>query len=117
MRRLAEIRRKQPALRYGRQYFRGISGDGKAFGCPKEGKATLAFSRVLDTDEILIAMNLDTEPRKDWVEVDPILSCAGSEMVDLAGGPTIKVERTASGVTAVRVPLQGRRFGIYKVGD
>lgn len=114
--RLTEVRRQQPALRYGRQYFRGISGNGKDFGCPKEGKATLAFSRVLDTDEILIAMNLDTEPRNDWVEVDPILSCTGREMVDLTGGPSIKVEKTEGGVTAVRVPLDGRRFGIYKVG-
>src|SRR5574337_1021925 len=65
--RIAAVRRREPALRYGRQYFREISGNGTDFGYPIDGRCTLAYSRILDDTEIVIAMNLDTLPRQDYV--------------------------------------------------
>ena len=106
--------RSGPPLRYGRQYFREISGNGKDFGCPKDGKATLAYSRVLDTDEIVICLNLDTEPRSDWVLVDGKLTAPGRQAFDLLGRlPPMKVER-AGDFGAIRVPLAGRSAAILK---
>jgi glycosidase len=111
---LAKVRREQPALRYGREYFREISGDGKNFGCPKDGNCTLAFSRVLDTDEVLIAINLDQKPRNDYVLVDSRLSSAGHPVKDLLAGTTpLKIQDCGS-KAAIRVPLQGREIRILK---
>lgn len=101
-------------MRYGRQYFREISGNGKDFGCPEDAKVTLAYSRVLDTDEIIVCLNLDPEPRSDWVLVDPKLTAPGREVVDLLGKlQPIKVQR-AGDFGAVRVPLAGRSVAILK---
>ena len=62
--RVAAIRQKEPALRYGRQYFRESSGNGFDFGYPIDGRCILAYSRILDDTEILIAMNLEFNPKK-----------------------------------------------------
>ena len=112
--RVAQVRRAEPALRYGRQYFRDISGDGEHFGTPTAGKATLAWSRVLDSEEILVAMNLDTQRRSDWVLVDPALSAPFSRFSDLLDpGKTYTVEATPGGA-AVRLPLEPRTMVILK---
>jgi glycosidase len=112
--RVARVREAEPALRYGRQYFRDISGDGEHFGTPTTGKTTLAFSRVLDTDEILVAFNVDTEPREDWVLVDPMLSPSATPMRDvLSGGGTFPVQKTPAGA-AVRLPMEARSMVILK---
>jgi glycosidase len=114
---VARIRHAEPALRYGRQYFRDISGNGKDFGCPTTGQSTLAFSRLLDTDEILITLNLDAKPRADWVLVDAILTPPGSKMIDLLnGGDPHPVKAAGEGLAAVQVKLQGHSMAILKKG-
>jgi len=80
---IMSVRTRQSALRYGRQYFREISGNGIDFGHPLDGHCTLAFSRILDTEEILVVMNLDNQPRNDYVTVDYKLSSPGRTMTDL----------------------------------
>jgi glycosidase len=112
---VANIRAAEPALRYGRQYFRGISGDGEHFGCPTVPRATMAFSRVLDTEEVLICLNLDPEPRNDWIEVDANLSPPGSAMTDLISGGEPHPVKQVGKIAAVQVRLEGRRFAILKV--
>lgn len=55
---LSKLREGNPALRYGRCYFREISGNGKDFGLPYTSKGdVIAFSRILSTQEILIVAN------------------------------------------------------------
>ncbi len=83
IRAVARVRAAQPALRYGRQYFREISGDGEHFGPAIDSDATLAYSRILDAEEILVAMNLAGHPRADFVTVDAALSPPGQVMRDL----------------------------------
>jgi len=80
---IAGLRAQQPALRYGRQYFREISGDGVHFGQPVDGRCTLAWSRILDTEEVLIALNLDSQARNDHITVDSKLSAPGSVLENL----------------------------------
>ena len=58
--RLARLRREQPALRYGRFYFRPLSGNGTDFGISPYAGGVLAFSRVLDEQELLIVANTHT---------------------------------------------------------
>jgi len=59
MRRLTAVRGEQPALRYGRQYFRPLSGDGIHFGLSTFRNGVLAFSRILNDQEVLVVANTD----------------------------------------------------------
>ena len=49
IRQVSAVRQQQPALRYGRQYFRPISGNGVQFGMSTFAPGVLAFSRILAT--------------------------------------------------------------------
>lgn len=52
-------------------YFREISGNGRDFGLPQGQPCTLAFSRILAGEEVLIAYNTSTTKRRnDFVIVD-----------------------------------------------
>ncbi len=111
---IAEIRTKEPALKYGRQYFREISEDGRWFAYPDNGQSTLAFSRILDTDEVIVAINLDSAPRQDCITVDINLTPPGSKLINiLAGGKSLAVKES-SGRAYVRVPLQGHKMAILR---
>ncbi len=110
---VAYVRAHEPALRYGRQYFRSISGDGAAFGAP-EGQATLAWSRVLDDDEVIVALNLQADRREDAVEVDAGRTPPGGHVADLMNDAEYVVEQNDDGVAFVRVPLPGHGIAILK---
>jgi len=93
---LAKIRREQPALRYGRMHFREVSWDGRSFAHPSLAHrlAMIAFSRLLDQDEILVAINLSSEERRIWVGVEEGLYPSGGEMVSLMRGvPRVPVRK------------------------
>jgi glycosidase len=78
---IAAIRKQSPALRYGRFYFRPISGDGKNFGVSAFSNGTLAFSRILMDQEILVVANTDTvNPVTVNVIVDLTLHLAGESL-------------------------------------
>lgn len=78
---IAKIRRECPALRYGRFYFRPVSGDGKNFGVSPYNGGVLAFSRILMDQEILVAANTDTQNAHSLnVIVDLTLHGAGDAL-------------------------------------
>jgi glycosidase len=58
---LAALRRAHPALRYGRQYLRPVSGNGSQFGISTTFPGVLAFSRVLSDREMLVVANTQTQ--------------------------------------------------------
>ncbi len=58
---LSAIRLKKPSLRYGRQYFRPISGDGVNFGISNYPNGVLAYSRVLSDLETVVVANTSTQ--------------------------------------------------------
>jgi glycosidase len=64
IRQAAAVRQRQPALRYGRQYFRPLSGDGQHFGPSPYAGGVLAFSRILQDQEVLVVAN--TNPQAAW---------------------------------------------------
>jgi glycosidase len=111
---LAEIRLQQPALRYGRQYFRELSGNGSDFGHPLDGHCTLAYSRILDTEEILVAMNLDNQPRNDFVTVDHKLSSPGRQMTDLLSPSEHYLVQENNGRACVQIPLPAHGMALLK---
>lgn len=74
---LSAIRHGEAALRYGRQYFRPLSGDGAHFGISRFCGGVLAFSRILNAEEVVVVANTSTQD-----------SWSGEVIVDLTLNPT-----------------------------
>lgn len=115
---VAKLRQQLPALRYGRQYFREISGDGEHFGYPQDGHCTLAYSRILDLQEIVVLLNLDNAPRNDAITIDRNLNPLGHKLINLLKPHDLHdVQQTGDGRRFVRVPLQAHEVAILKFGS
>jgi glycosidase len=77
--RIAEIRRREAALRYGEIFLRPVSGDGVNFGISPFPKGVIAFSRILDGKEAIVVANTSvSETARLYVLVDAQLGKAGS---------------------------------------
>jgi glycosidase len=112
---IASVRRANEALRFGRMYYRQISGDGLHFGLPFGNAYTLAFSRVLFTREVLVAYNVSDEARQDCVAVDPIVRHAGDRMEFLYGDTGgVVVRQTPDGTLYVPLALRPHQFVILE---
>lgn len=86
--RILALRKTLAPLRRGRQYLRQISGDGEHFGFPTVpgGGAPMlsivAFSRIFNDEEVLVALNTDRErDTTAWVTLD-------KELHSMAGAPS-----------------------------
>ena len=112
--RIAEIRQQEPALRYGRQYFREVSADGANFGYPGAGGCTLAYSRILDDSEILVALNLADLPRADFITIDAHLNAAGDRLTNLLDPAMQLSTETHSERRVVRVSLKAHEIAILR---
>ena len=78
---LSDLRRDNPALRYGRQYFRPLSGNGTDFGLSPFAGGVLAWSRILNDIEVVVVANTSTS--SSWsgeVIVDRHLHGEGSKL-------------------------------------
>ncbi len=83
---IAKLYQQIEALRFGRMYFREISGNGRDFGLPQGQPCTLAFSRILAGQEVLIAYNTSAvATRQDFVLIDGDLHKAGDSLKFLYG--------------------------------
>jgi glycosidase len=95
--------RTNPELRFGRIYFRQISGDHSHFGDAQGNPCTLAFSRILAGSEVLIAYNTSTtDKRGDSVLVDSTIQ---------SGRPNLTVLYSSAGKTGAKIPLNSGPFG------
>jgi alpha-amylase len=112
---IAAVMRTSAPLRFGRMYFRQISGDGVHFGDPYGSTYTLAFSRLLYGREVLVAYNVSASPRKDCVAVDGSIHKSGNVMRLLHGGKgTVPIESAPDGTLFVRLGLGGHQFAILE---
>jgi len=99
--RLSAIRDSQPALRYGRLYFRPVSGDGVHFGASSFTPGVLAFSRILNNQEVVVVANANTQASfQGDVIVDFFINNDGERfrLLNDAGGSTPAVVETRSGL-------------------
>jgi glycosidase len=134
IRAIAQVRATQPALRYGRQYFRPISGDGITFGVSTFSPGVVAFSRILNDEEVVVVANVGTAAVPNlFVIVDSVLNPAGTaftvafsnkstpgqpqNVVQLGQGGTLTIHEvdgsTSKGpANAIRVSLQAREAQI-----
>lgn len=62
---ISQIRAQEPALRYGRQYFREVSQNGYDFGIPTEKGGVLAYARILNDQEVLTVINTNADINKN----------------------------------------------------
>jgi glycosidase len=117
---LLDLRRREAALRRGRQYLRQTSGDGVRFGLPTGfgGPLTgvVAWSRILADREVVCAINTDPgQPREAWVTVDSGLHAAGDVLQSLlalpAAGTPLTVESRNGAAVLVMLPPGG--FAAY----
>ena len=110
---IAAVARSREALRFGRMYYREISGDGENFGMPFGNSYTLAFSRILFPNEVLVAYNVAGQKRNDAVIVDADLHKDGSTLHYLYGGSgTVTVQTAHNGARFVRLPLDANKLAI-----
>jgi len=83
---IATIHTDIAALRFGRMRFCEVSSDGQHFALPQTQPCTLAFSRILADQEVLIAYNTSTkQPRNDSVLVSNTLSYSDGTLRFLYG--------------------------------
>jgi glycosidase len=69
------LRAKEPALRYGRLYFREVSGNKQDFGYSSGQGGILAFSRILNDREVLLVANTNTaSPFSGYILADSDLN-------------------------------------------
>jgi alpha-amylase len=110
---IAEVMRTHEPLRFGRMYYRQISGNGEQFGFPFGSKYTLAFSRVLYPKEVLVAYNVSDDTRNDRIIVDATLHPEPSQMRFLHGNSgTVPVQTAPSGARFVKLDLDPHQFVI-----
>jgi alpha-amylase len=113
---IARINQQLEALRFGRMYWRQISGNGRDFGLPQGHPCTLAFSRILAYQEVLVAYNTSpTESRKEYVIVDNTLHQEGETMQFLygkEGGVTVQSHPDSS--LCVQLELAPMQFVIVQ---
>src|SRR6266853_1121103 len=110
---IADVMRTTQPLRFGRMYFRQISGDGVHFGFPFGNSYTLAFSRLLYGQEVLVAYNVSGERRQDCVLVDASLHRKGDAMTYLYGDLGSRtLDQADDGTLYVRLPLEPHQFVI-----
>jgi len=106
-----------PELRFGRIYFRQISGNGIDFGYAQGHPCTLAYSRLLAGSELLMAYNTSpTDSRNDWVMIDASVQATRSTLEVLYSskgnaGQRISINHNASG-TSVQLRLAPSEFVI-----
>jgi alpha-amylase len=112
---IADVMRSRAPLRFGRMYYRQISGNGVDFGLPFGDRYTLAFSRILYPREILVAYNVAATPRQDRVIVDAALHEPGDRMRFLYGASgDVAVEQAPNGARFVTLDLPPHRFVILE---
>ena len=86
---LSALRTAEPALRYGRYYFRQVSGDQAHFGFSPYAGGVLAWSRILaDQERTIIANTSTTTPQNLSVIVDSTLAGTNAPQVLYSNKPT-----------------------------
>lgn len=112
---IATVMRSNEPLRFGRMYYREISGNKKDFGLPVGPEYTLAFSRLLYSQEILVAYNVSASPRNDCIIVDASFHKPGDKLQFLYGDMGgVQVQVAPSGALFVQLNLKPWQFVIMK---
>jgi len=104
---ILHVRNSEPALRYGRQYFREVSIDGVNFGFSPYPGGIVAFSRILNDREVLIVANTNTASNFDpFVTIDRALNPTQASMRVLLSNQPNPTAPTSAPTVAGRAKTQ-----------
>jgi alpha-amylase len=93
--------------------YRQIADRSLSFGLPFGSTYTLAFSRLLYGQEILVAYNVSSQARSDCIIVDANLHRDASQMTFLYGrSGSLPVQSAPTGARFVQVDLAPNQFAI-----
>jgi len=114
---IAQIRQSSPVLKFGRMFIREISGGGQRFHLPECEECTLAFSRILFKDEILVVFNSSmTRTKEECVLIDFELNEKKTAMECLYGGleavPILGRDEPERNIRYVKLMLNPMQFVI-----
>jgi glycosidase len=110
---IAHVRKEQPALRYGRFYFREVSEDSYNFAYPALGWGMLAYSRILDDREVLVVLNLRDTEYGNYVTVDMTLSEPGTLMENLLNPNQTALVEMRAGRACISVTVPAHSVALY----
>ncbi len=102
IRRLSDLRDNEPALRYGRLYFREVSGGGDDFGHSVGVGGVVAFSRLLVDREVLVVANTGAQPFAGSVIVDRDLNSTPRQMTIAHSNRKTQASRTVRQIANAR---------------
>lgn len=112
---MSSLRCGYPALRFGRQYFRPISGDGFHFGISTTRPGVIAFSRILDDSEVLVVANTHTiDPWRGHILVDFALTNVSARWDLLYSN---KRPAAANTIPACEISSNGSSIGSRTLGQ
>jgi glycosidase len=118
---LIGLRSRSGPLRYGRYYFRQVSGDGQSFGWSMDRGGVLAFSRIAADEEVLVVCT--PNPFQGWsgfVEVDSSLAPDGAawgvtfSTLGQAGGGNTRTFSERPPRRAVPVSLASNELQVFQ---
>jgi glycosidase len=111
---IIHARETEPALRYGRCYFREISEDGKCFSYPELGYGMLAYSRIIDNQELVVVLNLRDTVYTNYVSVDKEITPSGTVLTNLFDKRHKLLVRESGAHTVMELTLPPHSMGIFK---
>ncbi len=111
---IATIRASEPALRYGRLYFREVSENDTDFFYPEMGKGMVVYSRILDDTEILVALNLRGKTYTNSVNLDATVTGTGTVLQNLLNKKVRVLTREESGRSVLTLTLAPYEIAILK---
>ena len=119
---IAQIRKSSPVLKFGRMFIREISGGGQHFHLPECHECSLAFSRILFKEEILVVFNSSMDRTKEeCVLIDFELNEKKTAMDCLYGGleavPILGHDEPERNIRYVKLTLNPMQFVILKTAS
>jgi glycosidase len=115
---IAQIRKDNPILKFGRMFMREISENGTTFHLPHSNNSMLAFARTLSEEEILVVYNTsEKEERTALVLLGHNLRASKETMKFLYGRdgeiPIEKMESNGTEIKFIRLKLFPMEFVLF----
>lgn len=113
-REIASLRRQEAALKYGRQYFLNTAIDLGSLGRQAPHHYVFAFTRVLDTAELLIVVNTSTETQECIIEHDQHEWKIDQPTNLIRGGITSVLRRIPDQRKVAAVKIEARSICLFR---
>ena len=111
---IIHVRQSEPALRYGRCYFREISENGEFFTYPELGYGMLAYSRIIDNQELVVVLNLKDTTYTNHISVDKEITPPGTALQNLFNKRQKLLVREQGERAIFTLTLPPHTLGIFK---